>query len=152
MSKKAQMLKKLLKLFTEDNQPAADKHTLDLSAAALLVEVMRADHTIDADEQHELSQVLNELFQLTANEISELLQQAEHASEQASDLFQFTDVVHKHFSTEQKFDLLTGLWRIAYASAGIDKYEEHIIRRIAELLYMPHSEFIRAKLTARPEL
>jgi uncharacterized tellurite resistance protein B-like protein len=47
---------------------------------------------------------------------------------------------------------LTGLWRIAYASAGIDKYEEHIIRRIAELLYMPHSEFIRAKLIARPEL
>ncbi|MDO6681566.1 MULTISPECIES: TerB family tellurite resistance protein [unclassified Oceanobacter] len=146
------MLNKLLQLFTEHAPSGTDKHTLDLSAAALLVEVMKADHRIDASERNELGRVLKELFQLSDEHIRALQQQAEQASAQASDLFQFTDVVHKHFSVEQKFDLLTGLWRIAYASNGLDKYEEHIIRRIAELLYIPHGEFIRAKLLARPTL
>jgi len=146
------MLKKLLNFFTEDAPKSrADKYTLDLSAAALMVEVMRADHYIDNAERKALKESINELFDLGEDDVLELMAQAEDASAESVDLFKFTEVVHEHFSNEQKFDLLTGLWRVAYASDGIDKYEEHIIRRISDLLYIPHSEFIRAKQKARPD-
>mgnify|MGYP001178314060 CR=1 FL=1 len=129
----------------------ASKHTTDLAAATLLVEVMRADLSIDAQERRALTDVLGRLFSsLTPEELSDLVHEAETTSANANDLYQFTELVHQHFSVEQKFDLIAGLWEVAWASNGLDRYEEHIIRRISELLYIPHSEFIRAKLKARP--
>ncbi|WP_028294085.1 tellurite resistance TerB family protein [Oceanobacter kriegii] len=146
------MLKQLMSFFTEEaDKKPADKYTLDLSAAALMVEVMKADHYIDNAERKALKASINELFDLSEDDVLELMAQAEGASDQSVDLFKFTEVVHAHFSVQQKYDLMVGLWRVAYASDGIDKYEEHIIRRIADLLYIPHSEFIRAKQLARPD-
>lgn len=133
------------------NAAPASKHTTDLAAATLLVEVMRADLSIDDTERKAMREVLASLFtSLTTDEIQELIRQAETTAANANDLYQFTELVHQHFSADQKFELLTGLWQVAWASNGLDRYEEHIIRRISELLYVPHSEFIRAKLKARP--
>ncbi|WP_221795142.1 TerB family tellurite resistance protein [Oceanobacter mangrovi] len=145
------MIQKLLSFFADGNsQRQADKYTLDLAAAALMVEVMRADHYIDNAERKALKQSINELFELSEDDVLELMAQAENASAESVDLYQFTEVVHAHFSEQQKFKLMCGMWRVAYASDGLDKYEEHIIRRVSELLYIPHSEFIRAKQQARP--
>nr|WP_255606153.1 TerB family tellurite resistance protein [Thalassolituus sp. ST750PaO-4] len=120
-----------------------------MACAALLAEVMRADHSIDAEEEQALALVLKNLFNLSSSECSELLQDALQRVEISSDLFQFTAVINQQLDAAAKFRLMTGLWQVAYSSNGLDKYEEHIIRRIAELLYVPHSEFIRAKLEAR---
>lgn len=129
----------------------ASQYTLDLATATLLVEVMRADLQIDDSERAALKQVLQSLFShLDQPQLDELIQQAETTSANANDLYQFTELVHQNFSDAQKFQLVVGLWQVAWASNGLDKYEEHIIRRISELLYIPHSEFIRAKLQARP--
>lgn len=144
------MIKKLFDtLLGADNSSPPEKHDLDLAAAALMVEVMKADHEIDEQEQAVLQQQLRKLFDLTDDETTALLESAQQASHEATDLYRFTEQVHQSFSESQKFRLLTGLWKVAYASDGINRYEEHIIRRIAELLYIPHSEFIRAKHQAR---
>lgn len=142
------MIERLLSLF-RDEQKRPEPHHINLACAALLAEVMRADHSIDAEEEQALALVLKNLFNLSNNECTELLQDALQRVETSADLFQFTAVINQQLDAAAKFRLMTGLWQVAYSSNGLDKYEEHIIRRIAELLYVPHSEFIRAKLEAR---
>jgi uncharacterized tellurite resistance protein B-like protein len=41
------------------------------------------------------------------------------------------------------------LWQLAYADQTIDKFEEHLIRKLAELLHVPHKHFIQAKHSAK---
>jgi uncharacterized tellurite resistance protein B-like protein len=43
------------------------------------------------------------------------------------------------------------LWELAYADGELDAHEEHRIRRLAGLLHVSHSEFIRTKLAAQPD-
>ncbi|ASP39760.1 hypothetical protein CHH28_14235 [Bacterioplanes sanyensis] len=145
------MLKDLLNWFSADQHQQQPKHTVEKATAVLLVEIMRADHDIDADEINAFRHICQQHLNLNEEETSLLLREAQATAEQANDLFQFTDLLHQQLSNNEKFTLLLNLWRIAYASAGIDRYEEHMIRRIAELLYLPHSEFIRAKLLARDQ-
>ena len=67
------------------------------------------------------------------------------------DYYQFTTLINSNYTLEQKVSLVDRLWRIAYANETLHKYEEHLVRKIADLLYVPHSAFIAAKLSARGE-
>lgn len=125
-----------------------DTHSVNLAAAVLLVEIMRADHDLDEQEKSCIKRLLGELFSLPQPEQEALLTEAEAHALQANDLHQFTRVIHEQFSPQQTFDLLVGLWSVAFVNDGLDKYEEYMIRKIADLLHVPHSEFIRAKIQA----
>ena len=142
------MIRELLKKLTEP-EPDVSEPDVSLAATVLMVEIMKADLDTDDAERDELLRAISLLTGKQGPDASALLQEAEDASADAPDLYHFTNVVHNTFSPAQKFTLLKALWRVAYADDELDKYEESTIRRIAELLYIPHSEFIRAKLEAR---
>jgi uncharacterized tellurite resistance protein B-like protein len=74
-----------------------------------------------------------------------LLDRAGSAREDATSLFEFTRLVNDHYGPDEKRDLVGAMWKVAYADGDLDKYEEHIIRRVAELIYLPHADFIRSK-------
>ena len=57
--------------------------------------------------------------------------------------------MNEHFSAPEKVDLFSCLWQVAYADGRIDKYEEHLLRRIADLLHISHRDFIRTKLAVQ---
>lgn len=143
------MIDKLLSLF-EDPKPQKAQHTLDLACAVLLVEIMKADYELLEDEKNSLKALLRSFFSLSEAESQLLLEQAEQASAQSNDLFQYTDIINKHWQLEDKFKLIQGLWQVAYSDNHLDKYEEYMIRKISDLLYLPHSQFIRAKLSVTP--
>ncbi len=145
------MIKAILDWFAPEQIQQQPQHTLEKATAVLLVEIMRADHHIDEAEEAAFRDIATQHLGLSETEAQLLLQDARQTSEQANDLFQFTELLHQQLSIEDKFQLLCQLWRLAYVSDGIDRYEEHMIRRIAELLYIPHSEFIRAKIQAREQ-
>ena len=65
-------------------------------------------------------------------------------------MYQFTQRINRYCSHEEKFHLITGMWRIAFADGDLDKYEEYIIRKVSDLIHLGHGEFIRAKHAARP--
>ncbi len=142
------MIREFLKRLTEP-EPEVNEPDVSLAATVLLVEIMKADHQTEDSERDELLRAIKVLCGKEGTEAEALLAEAEQASDTAPDLYYFTNAVHNAFSPEQKFTLLKALWLVAYADDSLDKYEEHTIRRIAELLYVPHSEFIRAKLAAR---
>jgi uncharacterized tellurite resistance protein B-like protein len=121
-----------------------------LAAAALLVETARADFSEDQIEEAVLRSALCETLGLTSVEVDELLRQAGAELDEATSLYDFTRVINDHYSAAQKLELISCMWRVAYADGRVDKYEEYLIRQVAELTYVPHSDYIKAKLAAKP--
>jgi uncharacterized tellurite resistance protein B-like protein len=128
-----------------------------LAVAALLVEILRADFDASADERRQVLESLRSLLGLDATACAELLDLAERRIDQSHDLYQFTSEVNRAYSAQDKLRLVEQLWRVARADERVHKYEEHLIRRIADLLHVPHSAYIAAKLrsedtAARPDM
>ncbi len=142
------MIKSLLSLFELPDAKGEDdtRHQLRLVAAALLIETARADFTQDADEEAALAELLRTELKLTQGEVEELLALANHRVDESTSLYEFTRVINDHYSAEDKLELISCMWRVAYADGQLDKYEEHLIRQVAELTYVPHSDYIRCKL------
>lgn len=121
------------------------------AVAALLMEVMMADNDVNDKEVEQVKRFLKDVTEL-GSDIDALYEEAKVGIDKANDLYQFTKVINEQATLEQKMDLLKGLWRVAFADGDLDAYEDHRIRRISELLFMPHSEFMQAKLAVQAEL
>jgi uncharacterized tellurite resistance protein B-like protein len=130
---------------------AGTEHQLRLATAALFVEMMRADFKVTDEERRNLEAVVRETLGLDGDETRELLALAEEEAASAVELFQFTRLIDEAFSPEQKAMLVERLWRIAYADAHLDRLEEHLVRKIANLLHVSHRDYIAAKVAARGE-
>lgn len=131
----------------------ASEHDLALATAVLFYEIVRADQRADAIEVQVFSERLQALhMELSQGEIDELLLTAQQQTESAADFQQFTRVINQHCSQEQKVQILQSLWLLAFADQQLDSNEEHLIRKIADLLYLSHSQFIQTKLKAQAKL
>jgi len=124
------------------------KHDLSLAVAALMVEVMRMDGHLESAERSEIILALEKRFGLGQAEIHDLIENALQQVQKALDLHQFTSVVVKGFSTEERIGILVELWAVALADGFVDPYEEQLIRRMADLMGLHHSQFIAAKVAA----
>lgn len=142
------MVKSLLKLFTINEMQEDELYTVELATAALLSEIIRADASVTESEIEEYKAQLFTQFNLQDDALTILMENGRNKAEEAVDLVQFTKVINQKCDDEQKWKILKGLWSIAYADNNIAPIEEHIIRRIADLLYLPHHLFIKAKLEA----
>lgn len=146
------MLSVIRQYFSVDEATTGEKPSLELAAAALLVEVARADYHVGDDEEAAIGALLRETLDLDDEEIESLIELAHENSRHAVGLHPFTSVVHDRFAPEEKVRLFECLWRVAFADGNVDKYEEHMLRRIAKLLHLPHRDFIQTKLRVRAEL
>ncbi|MGH1469660.1 MAG: TerB family tellurite resistance protein [Cellvibrionaceae bacterium] len=120
-----------------------------LATAALLIEVAFADNNFDDSERKELQRILQQKFNLDPNALQELTILAQDKQKDATSLYQFTQIINQSCSKEDKYELIKAMWEIAFIDKNIDKYEEHLIRKVSELLYVSHSDFIRAKKNAQ---
>ena len=127
-------------------------HSVQVATAALLVEMMRADAKIDEDEHRAVMETVMERFSLTEEESYALLRLAEEAIRKATGYYEFTSLINKEFTYEQKIGVIEHLWEIAFADKSLDRYEEHMVRKIADLIYVEHKDFINAKLRVKKKL
>ena len=124
-------------------------HALRLAAGALLFEVVRADTEVKPEEQTVMRTAIQSAFGLTDAEAHELMRLAEEESRGAASLFEFTRLVDEGFSADQKKRLVEMLWMVSFADTEKHADEEHLVRKIAGLLHVPHPDFIDAKIRAR---
>ncbi|EKA7350402.1 TerB family tellurite resistance protein [Vibrio vulnificus] len=117
----------------------------NLAIASLLCEVAGADYQIDEREQAVKRQLLKRLLNLDDTQVEALLTQAQSGVSESASLYDFTSQL-RELSQEVRFDLIKGMWEVAHADGEIDPLEDAVIRKTAELLYVDHSDFIRAKL------
>ncbi len=142
------MLKSLAVLFgkSEEENSADLEHRLRLAAAALLIEMSRADYVVEPEEQRTLEIVLHAALNISASETAELVELAGAVADQATSLYEFTRLINDHYDKSQKLLLIQSLWRVAYADGDLDKYEERLIRQVSDLIHVSHKDFMRLKL------
>ena len=148
------MMNKLSNWFNQSIEaPTVDDapHELELATAALMMEVARADFEQSEEERSLMLQKLGARLKLTDDAVAGLLLLAQDASEEAHDLYSFTSIINERFTYPEKKQLVVNLWEIALADAHIDPQEDHIIRRIAGLLSVDHSDVIHARAKARDQ-
>jgi uncharacterized tellurite resistance protein B-like protein len=142
------MIEKLKALFTKpaEENSAELQHRLQLAAAALLIEMSRADYVVEPQEQRTLEVVLNAVLGISQDEIDELIELAGTAADKATSLYEFTRLINDHYTKEQKLLLIQSLWRVAYADSDLNKYEERLIRQVSDLIHVSHKDFLQQKL------
>lgn len=128
-----------------DEGAVHDEHALQLATAALLFEMTRADFSVDTQERAAVEAALKHCFSLTPEETGRLVALAEQEAQDSVSLHQFTGLINRHFSQPDKIRVIEMLWEVAYADGHLDRYEEALVRKIAELIYVPHRDFIQAK-------
>jgi uncharacterized tellurite resistance protein B-like protein len=92
---------------------------------------------------------LIETYSIEEAEIDEIIRDAENTVSESTSLYGYTRIVNDEFEYEDKLSLLKNLWKVAYADGNLDKYEEHLIRKISDLVHISHSDYINIKLEVR---
>ena len=136
----------------ETEDPAIDDKTSTKACIALLLETSMADEILDESELMALKNTLQKDFQINEDEIDELIGLAKENIEDSTSLYEFTRDINDNFDAAERVKLIESMWKIAYADGNIDKYEEHIIRKVSNLIYVAHSDFIKAKLSAKEQI
>ena len=148
------MINKIKDLITkfgkeEEIQEESNLTLLNNSCAALLVEIAFADKDFDETEKASLKQSLIEAYAIDESDIEEIIRDAENTVSESTSLYGYTSIVNTEFQYDDKLKLLRNLWKIAYADGYLDKYEEHLLRKISDLIHISHSDYISIKLEIR---
>ena len=138
------------KLVNNEEEPTSSSIAkTDLACAALLIEVINSDHKLEEQETQAFFSVLQNNLNIPGEDIDELVGLAENQAKEATSLYEFTRLINSDYDYTQKVGLIENMWRIAFSDNNLDKYEDHLIRKISDLIYVSHSDFIRAKLKVR---
>lgn len=124
-------------------------HPLQVATAALLLEMMRMDSRITADERNAVTATLQREFDLSADELATLTALAEQEARQAHDYYQFTALINKHCDAAQKARIVENLWHVAMVDGHLDAHELHLMRKLTDLLHVGHGDSAAAKQRAR---
>ncbi len=131
-----------------DSDPQAAERALQLAAAVMLVEVMRADPGLHPAAREAARNALREEFMLSAVEATCLVELADATAKESTDLFSFTSRINDRFEMPQKLRMIEHMWRVAYADGTLSAYERHIMWRIADLLHVPQGAYVNARMRA----
>ena len=148
------MIKKIKDLITkisnkEEIEESSNILQLDRACAALLVEIAFADKDFDEREKESLKESLLKSYAIDIETINEIINDAEKTVNESTSLYEYTRTVNDEFEYPQKLNLLENLWKVAYADETLDKYEEHLLRKISDLIHISHSDYINVKLRVR---
>ncbi len=133
------------------HEPRADAHALPRAAAVLLIEMAMADQDGGSAELEVIHRAIAQAFDIGAEELSELIEEAHARQAEAVSLHEYTRTLRAGMKPQARAELVEWLWRVAFADGRIDRHEEHLVRRLADLLGVNHREFIRRKHRAEQQ-
>jgi uncharacterized tellurite resistance protein B-like protein len=126
------------------------EHTIQVATAVLLIEVMRSDADEAVQELAAIMEILKERFSLTDAEVAQLTERGRRTASTANDFQQFTSLINRELEVPEKVRIIEYMWQVAYADGKISAHENHLMRKIADLLYISHGDYIAAKMRAKP--
>lgn len=132
-----------------NHEATVGHRALQLATAALLMEMMRMDNRVTTSEQETTLAALGSEFKLAPEELDALVALAEQEAKDATSYYQFTSLINKACDPAQKIRIVEYMWQVAYADGHLDAHENHLLRKIADLLYVPQSDYIAAKMRGR---
>ena len=129
----------------DDSQANSDE-ALRSATAVLLMEVARADTRISGEERQAIHRLIETYYDIPSGQARELAVSAEQLADDATSLYPFTRLINSECSLGDRISIVRMLWEVTYADGHVDAHEEHLVRKVADLLYVPHREFIRTRL------
>ena len=146
------MFKALKALFEPtEARPTPTSSDVESATAALMIMLAIADSHFDDRERDTVVRLVKERSGLNDEELTTLISEAEQAAESATSIYEFSQQLNKVMSYEDRVKVVLGMWEVAYADGVIDKYEEHLIRRVCDLMYISHQDFIQTRNTIRDQ-
>lgn len=151
------MLRSLSELLNKAfSEPAAQSgatraHALQVATALLLIEVARADYQQNLTEDAVVFALIQQFFELTESETKLLIEEAARTADHAVSLQTFTRRLHEQLTGDEKLQVVEMLWEVALADRTLDKHEDYVVRKVADLLYVPHRDVIRIRNRVRSE-
>lgn len=142
-------LQKMANGETPEERVSREAQQVQEAVATLLYETARVDHEVKDEDLQVAEDCLRELFALSPEPARALLAHAAHAHNRPTSYRPMSQVINNYFNAEEKHRLVEYMWRVAHADREVDMYEDHLVRKIADLLYVPHRDFISAKHRAR---
>ena len=135
-----------------ENQEEKEKNIINNACAALLIETALADKVFKAEEIDSMKKTLREVYEIDEKDLDELISESEKRVSESTSLYEYTRLINDLCDYQDKLKLINNLWAIAFADKHLDKYEEFLIRKISDLLYVSHSDFIQQKLSVKESL
>jgi len=132
-----------------DSRGSPPEHTLQLATAVLLIEVMQSDADSADAEVATILNILKGRFALSDAEVAQLSKLGHSAAKTATDFHQFTSIINQELEAPEKIRIIEYMWQVAYADGHISAHENHLMRKIVDLLHIPHGDNIAAKLRAK---
>jgi uncharacterized tellurite resistance protein B-like protein len=126
------------------------ERTLQLATAVLLIEVMRSDADCAEVEHETIIKLLKQRFLLTDAEVTQLTERGLRTARAANDYYQFTSLINRELKLPEKIRIIEYMWQVAYADKKISAHENHLMRKMADLLHISHGDYIAAKMRAKP--
>lgn len=145
------MLDRLLGLLGDGARATREKPSEQLSVALLLLELARSDFDLAEVEQARIRELLGQRYGLSPEQLQALLEQAQAAGREAVSLYDYVRALNERFDPAGKYQLIEMLWQVAWADGRLDPNEEHLLRKLAGLLYVSDADYIRAKLAVMEE-
>ena len=153
------MLKKLEQFIHDNFAPAHEGNNVDqldeklkIATTALFLEMAYIDFNLASEEEDQISDILVELFGLNPDQVRDLIEISRLQRDRKTDIWTFAGLIKTNFSREQKINILEKLWMIIFADGKVDKFEDHLIHKISDLLGLDHSEMIAAKIKIKNKL
>jgi len=132
-----------------DTSPADREHAIRLATAVLMVEVARSDYEYDETEFELLLSLISRHFDVSSQDAIMLANEASIKSEELVSLYSFTQLLHMNLTEKEKSKIVSLLWKIAYADGRLDKYEDSMVLKISDLLYVSRGRVMRLKHDAK---
>ena len=135
-----------------ENQEEKEQNIINNACAALLIETALADKVFNTEEIDSMKKTLREVYEIDEKDLDELISESEKKVSESTSLYEYTRLINDLCDYQDKLKLINNLWAIAFADKHLDKYEEFLIRKISDLLYVSHSDFIQQKLSVKESL
>jgi uncharacterized tellurite resistance protein B-like protein len=118
---------------------------LRLATAVLMIDVARADHVFQDVEFERALNLIETHFGLDPEQAAELVNAAGETVDDLVSVYEFTQLLHEHLDENEKARIIALLWQIAYADGELDKYEDSLVLKISDLLYVSRGKVMRLK-------
>jgi len=136
-----------LKLNSTKDDPQQAENKRQMACAVLLIEIAKADEQETQDEIRKVREILQQEFSLSNEQLEKLVSVSETEGDKLTSVYPFTALINEHYEYADKVNLIKLMWRVAYADGDLSKYEDHLIRKVADLIYLSHRDFIQTKLS-----
>ena len=140
------LFKKIIGSNDTDNEKKADNRDINLATCAILIELANADGKFNEQEKDYIADIFKTKYGLSEAEVNELLKSSEAKLEKSIDLWQFTNLINQNYSLEKKLKVIETIWEVAYSDGKLEKHEDYLVHKLANLLRLSHKQLIDAKM------